>query len=632
MALKFLNKKGWHTGSLRNIENVWKAEQKHESEQKKLEELRKQIQDEREQSEFRQLQEQAGLVPKQERLEFLYDSGLAVGRSNSDNFPLGKPVEPQNNETENELSKLAAVPGALFVAEKPPSANDVWRKLHTDPLLMIRQREQEALAQIKNNPVKMEIIKKSVERQKVNKEDKRKRKAEKKKHDKEKRKREQASSDSDSDIDTDNKGKKKHHKEKKPRKSTSSDFENSPEREHLKDSEKQPARRYGGIPIDSRMHRSSCHDRQRQRSRSPSKNRERHIAPLHNGQTYKSQSPSDYGRMHRSISPLGRGRQRSPSPVRKRQRSPSPVRKRQRSPSPDRRRRRSPSPDRQRQRSPSQTYKSQSHSDYGRMHRSISPLGRGRQRPPSPVRQRQRSPSPVRKRQRSPSPDRRRHRSPSPDRQRQRSPSPDRRRHRSTSPDRRRQRSPSPDRRRRRSPSPDRRRPRSPSNYDERQRTKCGSGYAPSMSRSVDVCLKDGKKNEAHEASNKSNGRDTNSRLNVENAFVDPNISSKPVQRTKYQAGKLSEEEKADRLREMQIDAEIHEEQRWQRLKKASDADAREAKEATKGTGKSFLDSTNRSVYGAEKGGSSTIEESIRRRTHYLQGSAVAGEGNAFRR
>jgi len=63
MVLKFLNKKGWHTRILRNIENVWKAEQKHESEQKKLEELRKQIQDECEQSEFRQLQEQAGLVP-----------------------------------------------------------------------------------------------------------------------------------------------------------------------------------------------------------------------------------------------------------------------------------------------------------------------------------------------------------------------------------------------------------------------------------------------------------------------------------------------------------------------------------------------------------------------------------------
>ena len=63
MALKFLNKKGWHTGSLRNIENVWKAEQKHEAEQKKLEELRKQIQEERERNEFRLLQEKAGLVP-----------------------------------------------------------------------------------------------------------------------------------------------------------------------------------------------------------------------------------------------------------------------------------------------------------------------------------------------------------------------------------------------------------------------------------------------------------------------------------------------------------------------------------------------------------------------------------------
>ena len=63
MALKFLNKKGWHTGSLRNIENVWKAEQKHEAEQKKLDELRKQIQEERERTEFRLLQEKAGLVP-----------------------------------------------------------------------------------------------------------------------------------------------------------------------------------------------------------------------------------------------------------------------------------------------------------------------------------------------------------------------------------------------------------------------------------------------------------------------------------------------------------------------------------------------------------------------------------------
>lgn len=55
----------------------------------------------------------------------------------------------------------SATPGALF-EDKPQSANDAWRKLHSDPLLMIRQREQEALARIKNNPVKMAMIRKSV--------------------------------------------------------------------------------------------------------------------------------------------------------------------------------------------------------------------------------------------------------------------------------------------------------------------------------------------------------------------------------------------------------------------------------------------------------------------------------------
>lgn len=53
------------------------------------------------------------------------------------------------------------MPGALF-EEKPQSANDAWRKLHSDPLLMIRQREQEALARVKNNPVQMAMIRKSV--------------------------------------------------------------------------------------------------------------------------------------------------------------------------------------------------------------------------------------------------------------------------------------------------------------------------------------------------------------------------------------------------------------------------------------------------------------------------------------
>ncbi|XP_076932664.1 uncharacterized protein LOC143598303 [Bidens hawaiensis] len=167
MGMKFLNKKGWHTGSLRNIENVWKAEQKHEAEQRKLEELRKQIHEEREKAEFRALQEQAGLVPRQERLDFLYDSGLSVGKASASDGGGGfKTLEslPPKPEPEPATTK-PSTPGALF-EDKPQSANDAWRKLHSDPLLMIKQREQEALARVKNNPVQMAMIRKSVEAKK----------------------------------------------------------------------------------------------------------------------------------------------------------------------------------------------------------------------------------------------------------------------------------------------------------------------------------------------------------------------------------------------------------------------------------------------------------------------------------
>lgn len=95
-------------------------------------------------------------------------------------------------------------------------------------------------------------------------------------------------------------------------------------------------------------------------------------------------------------------------------------------------------------------------------------------------------------------------------------------------------------------------------------------------------------------------------------------------------APKMSEEERAARLREMQMDAELHEEQRWKRLKKAEDDDAREANQTAISRGKSFLDDAQKSVYGTEKGGSKSIAESVRRRTHYSQGRSE--EGHAFRR
>jgi hypothetical protein len=61
-GLAFLNKKTWHPGSFRNQEEVWKREQQAAVEERKLEDLRKQLEDERKKQEFSQIAHDAGIV------------------------------------------------------------------------------------------------------------------------------------------------------------------------------------------------------------------------------------------------------------------------------------------------------------------------------------------------------------------------------------------------------------------------------------------------------------------------------------------------------------------------------------------------------------------------------------------
>ncbi|CAK9177425.1 unnamed protein product [Ilex paraguariensis] len=421
MALKFLNKKGWHTGSLRNIENVWKAEQKHDAEQKKLEELRKQIQEERERSEFRLLQEQAGLVPKQERLDFLYESGLAVGKGSSSGFKALESLPKTDSEAASSSSskQQPAVPGALF-EEKPQSANDTWRKLHSDPLLLIRQREQEALARVKNNPIQMAIIRKSVEAKK-HKEKSHDGKEHRKKHHHKKLKNSSSKHHSDPE-DGDVKGDK---------------HRNTSDHKHSKYDETL----YKAAP--NLIEESSGRDIQRKKN-------------TDKDSKYKERRPTSMS-------------------------------------------------DRTNERIESQ-YRSKRYRDNSE----------------------------------------------------------------------------------------------SENRYSERQ---VESDYA--------------KRREDRQFRQASGSSD-----------MPPQTESHHKRRHPI---KISEEERATMLREMQMDAELHEEQRWKRLKKAEENDVQEATRGHTAGGKNFLHAAQKSIYGAEKGGSSTIEESVRRRTHYLQGKSEV-EGNAFRR
>jgi hypothetical protein len=55
MGLSFLNKKGWHTGAFKNIEQVWLAEETEKDRKKKNEEMKKKLIEEKYNNELKKL-------------------------------------------------------------------------------------------------------------------------------------------------------------------------------------------------------------------------------------------------------------------------------------------------------------------------------------------------------------------------------------------------------------------------------------------------------------------------------------------------------------------------------------------------------------------------------------------------
>ncbi|KAF8758086.1 hypothetical protein HU200_010749 [Digitaria exilis] len=504
MALKFLNKKGWHTGSLRNIERVWKAEQAEEAEKRKTEELKKQVAAEKEKAEFRAMQERAGLRPAQERLDFLYESGLAVGKS-SEGFQAlqqsapGAGAASSSAQASASDSSKAATPGALF-EDKPQSANDTWRKLHSDPLLMIRQREQDAIARIKNNPIKMAEIKKSVEAEKKQKEEKK----EKKRH-------------------------KTHHHHKSKSKRRYSD-ENS-DSDEMGDGKDERRKRAHSSPDHKKEEKSSRHEKKHRRQDS-------------------SDSDNDEPQRRRRIV------SEEDEPRRRRQdmsEEDEPRRRRQDDEEPRRRR---------------------------------------WQDDEEPKRRRQDDEVPRRRWQDDEEPRGRRH--------------DERPRYECMDAD---------DRKRRQHSPPD------------RHHAYPKHDGPDSRSKRVDIHKTGNSQSEHRSRAEQGSGEQT--RQESERG----KNNGPSFNRRRGGVHHMSEEERLARLRQMQADAEVHEEQRWKRLKKAADDDAKEAAtvNVNQFKGKNFLEDEKKSIFGTEKGGSTTIEESIRRRAFYSQGGRDA-EGNAFRR
>lgn len=156
-------KKSWHPTTMKNMERVWKAEQKHEAEQKKIEELQKELAEERTREEIRHFAEDQGVVKKKsERLDWMYEGVSAL--ANKEEYLLGRAVDKTFEVIQQAESGLGnkpeedALPESIF---KPVIGNvtiDLANKIREDPLLMIKKQEDENRKKLLDNPIRMKQI------------------------------------------------------------------------------------------------------------------------------------------------------------------------------------------------------------------------------------------------------------------------------------------------------------------------------------------------------------------------------------------------------------------------------------------------------------------------------------------
>jgi len=179
-GLAFLNKKTWHTGHIRNIEKVWQAEQKAKQEKVKLEQLRKELDEERQIEELRKLQADAGLISQSSlnRLDWMYNAA-ATGPS-AEEYLLGKEFTADKTEAFEQVHQLKEKAGSLFLREEGNEKLEVESRLREDPMMEIMRVEQKERHQILKNPVKMQNIRKAALLDKLKKATKKMKKSHKK--------------------------------------------------------------------------------------------------------------------------------------------------------------------------------------------------------------------------------------------------------------------------------------------------------------------------------------------------------------------------------------------------------------------------------------------------------------------
>ncbi|KAH8282877.1 hypothetical protein KR054_010540, partial [Drosophila jambulina] len=224
-------KKSWHPHTMKNQERVWKAEEQAKMEERKLQDLRKEINEERDREELRRLGESSGVLANsggaggEAKLEWMYKNSTEL--INREEYLLGRKIDKsfetlQAEERRQEQNTVGVkqsinhvehdcVPFSIREYRNLQSTEqvDMQRKTLEDPLMLIKQREMESRRKLLENPVKLKEIHrilKTEQEMKAAKEKKSKKSKKSKKKKKKNRKsseKESSSSSDDSDSDED---------------------------------------------------------------------------------------------------------------------------------------------------------------------------------------------------------------------------------------------------------------------------------------------------------------------------------------------------------------------------------------------------------------------------------------------
>ncbi|XP_054745248.1 pre-mRNA-splicing factor CWC25 homolog [Anastrepha obliqua] len=214
-------KKSWHPHTMKNQEKVWKAEQAKSQEDKKLKDLRREMEEEKTREELKQIGRNSGILPQEDKkLEWMYKSSTEL--INREEYLLGRTIdksfEALQAEEQRKDQNLVGVKQSINHVEhecipfsirayrnmESTEQVDLQRKVMEDPLMLIKQREMESRKKILENPVKLKELHRILKTDEMLKKCKKSKKSKKskKKHKKRSKSSPESTSNSDSDSAT----------------------------------------------------------------------------------------------------------------------------------------------------------------------------------------------------------------------------------------------------------------------------------------------------------------------------------------------------------------------------------------------------------------------------------------------